>query len=302
MLRRFVLLVIMALFIAFPLYKKYLYSFIQKKFYQKCSLIDLDCARDLNKIDICNNDDLKELIKIISSFDKEIAQFDTFNEEKKLKTCKQIIENYIIDPYLVEKYLEDNNLLISAEFIKDKTMFMKIMQNIFYINYFKKHIGKSIIIDDEFAKSYYENNKIKEFNKKPFTKKLASIDARIIEMKKNDQDFSFYEALLLSDETATRMKEFNPYINNSIIAETLKKMKTKSYEIIAIENTQYMLYKIDETEGVWEEFSKIKDLVKKYIYNKSINKKMADIITETKNTCKMKVCESTLKKYINETT
>ena len=64
---------------------------------------------------------------------------------------------------LLEKYLEDNNLLINTDFIKDKKMFMNIMQNIFYINYFKKHIGKNIAITDEFAKSYYENNRFKEY-------------------------------------------------------------------------------------------------------------------------------------------
>lgn len=301
MIRRFFLLIIMALFITLPLYKKYLYSFIQKNFYPQCSLIDLNCIRDITRLDICNNDDLKELIKIISSFNQKIALIDTLNEEEKLKICKQVIENYIIDPYLVEKYLEDNNLLINADFIKEQKIFMNIMQNIFYINYFKRHIGKNISISDEFAKSYYENNRFKEFNKKPFVKKSASIDARIIEIKKDDQNYTQYETLLLSDDTSIRMAEFNPYIDNSIIGETLKKMNSKSYDIVTIEGTQYMLYKIDETEGLWEDYSKVKDSIKQYIYNKTINKQIENIITKTKNTCQIKVCESTLKKYIRET-
>lgn len=303
MLKKILLLAVMVVFLTIPWYKKYIYIYIQKYFSHKNCLIDLDCICDVKNLNICSDDDLRELVKVVSMYDPSLLQIDQYDDEKKISTCKQIIENYIIDPYIVEKYLEDNNLVISAEFIKDKEMFMKIMQNNFYINVFRKYISKEIFIDDDFARSYYEGNKFKEFNRKPFVKSPAFIDARIIEIKSDEKGYSEYELLLLDDKTSIPLNKFNPYRSDSVVASTLKKMKKKTYDVITLEdNKKYMLYKIDEIDGMWFDYDMVKNAVKKYLHEMLLNEKMVNIVNEIKDKCNIKVCQKKLTHYVKTNT
>jgi hypothetical protein len=301
--KKFFWFIIICCIVAFPWYKKYVRSYFYKYFPKRCSLIQFECTRDSGSIDLCAEEDLHEIIKIIGMYDPKVNAISKYSKDEQYVLYKKIIENYFIDPYIVQKYLEELQVTNEALFIKDKKMFMKIMENNFHINFFKRLISEQINIEDDFAKEYYYFNRVKLFNKKPFVEIPQSVNARIIEIKDSKEDALDYKVLLLDDSLSHRLYNFNPYQDDSKLSMVLRALPNGEYDIVLLDDGKtYMVYKIDSVDGVWFPYEKVKEHIKKYIHDSLINEKIISILEDMKQKCDIKINEKMLYEYIESKT
>lgn len=292
--------ILAAIFI--PWYKKYIPYFNREKCDQSKSLIDLKKLKNINNINICNYDDLKNLVKIVSSYDKNLKLINTLTFEQQFDIYKNIIDSYVIDAYAVEKYLQDNNIMRDNNFSKDKKIYLKIMENNFNIEFFKKCIAENIKIEDVFAEEYYNKYKLKEFTRYPFVKESPIINARIIKINDSKKDNQFYQDLLQKGtQDCVFLDNYNPYNNESILSVTLLNMKEGEFTILKLDNDQkFMLYKINEILPVWYSYNDVSQNVKSYLQEKLINEEASRIINQIKLNCDINVCDEKLSQYIKE--
>lgn len=295
------LLFLVAIFI--PWFKRYIPYFSAKNICdESASLIDIGQLKNLSNINICSYQDLKNLIKILSQYDKNLELIHLLAPEKQFDTYKNLIEDYIIDAFVVEKYLQDKNIVREAYFIKEKKLYLKIMENNFNVNFFKKYLSENLKVEDIFAEDYYNRNKLKEFTKHPFVKQAPSIQARVIKMNKGEVANKIYEdALLQGTKDCIKLENYNPYNNDDILSKTLLSMKNKEFVIIKLENNQkFMIYKINEVQPEWYDYKDISRNVKVYLQEKLVNDEALRIISQIKADYNIKVCDKNLSQYIKE--
>lgn len=295
------LLFLAAIFI--PWFKRYIPYFSVKNICdESASLIDIGQLKNLSNINICSYQDLKNLIKILSQYDKNLELIHLLAPEKQFDTYKNLIEDYIIDAFIVEKYLQDKNIVREAYFIKEKKLYLKIMENNFNVNFFKKYLSENLKVEDIFAEDYYNRNKLKEFTKHPFVKQAPSIQARVIKMNKGEVANKIYEdALLQGTKDCIKLENYNPYNNDDILSKTLLSMKNKEFVIIKLENNKkFMIYKINEVQPEWYDYKDISRNVKVYLQEKLVNDEALRIISQIKADYNIKVCDKNLSQYIKE--
>lgn len=295
------LLFLAAIFI--PWFKRYISYFSGKNICdESASLIDIGQLKNLSNMNICSYQDLKNLIKILSQYDKNLELIHLLAPEKQFDTYKNLIEDYIIDAFVVEKYLQDKNIVREPHFIKEKKLYLKIMENNFNVNFFKKYLSENLKVEDIFAEDYYNRNKLKEFTKHPFVKQAPSIQARVIKMNKGEVANKIYEdALLQGTKDCIKLENYNPYNNDGILSKTLLSMKNKEFVIIKLENNQkFMIYKINEVQPEWYDYKDISRNVKVYLQEKLVNDEALRIISQIKADYNIKVCDKNLNQYIKE--
>jgi hypothetical protein len=293
------LLFLAAIFI--PWYKRYIPHFFAKNICDESeSLIDIGQLKNISNMNICNYQDLKNLIKILSQYDKNLEFIHLLAPDRQFETYKNLIEDYIIDAYAVEKYLQDKNIVREADFMKEKKLYLKIMENNFNVNFFKKYLSENLKVEDVFAEDYYNRNKLKEFTKHPFVKQAPSIQARVIKMNKGEVPNKLYEnALLQGTKDCIKLDNYNPYNNADILSSSLLAMKNKEFFVITLENNQkFMLYKINELQPEWYEYKDISSNVKAYLQEKLVNDEASRIISQIKADYNIKVCDKNLTEYI----
>ena len=176
------------------------------------------------------------------------------------------------------------------------------MENNFNMTVFKKHVDDSIIIDDEIAEKYYQENKEIIFINHPFTKIAPGINANVIIMDNNKKNDKEYQSLLLKKEKCIPIENYNPrimQIEDDLLAEALLNMEVKTYKKITLKNNQkIMIYKISHEKGEWENYSEVANQVKTVLKKKLSEENCLKKINDLKENLGIKIAQKNLEKYI----
>ena len=299
--KKIILMLSIIIAIIVPWYIKYTPHFFKKS---KCnknnSLIQMN--DNLNKLNICNNEEFDVLLKILSQNSPDLRFIHLLSKEEQYKIYSQLLENYVIDAYAVKEYLNQKNIDLQEEFIKDRDLYLKIMENNFNMTMFQKNISDEIKIDDTLAKEYYEANKNILFASAPFTKIIPGINAHAIIIDNERKSDKEYEKMLLDKKNCIPIENYNPQImqaSNSLLSDALMSMKIKEYRKITLENGQkIMLYKLSENKGEWLAYDLISEKVKLVLKKKLIEDEYSKRILDLKNKFNIKVSQKNLEDYI----
>ncbi len=302
--KKFILILAIIIAVAIPWYIKYTPYFFKKN--SKCSkefsLIEMNA--NLNKLNICNNDEFNLLVKILSQHLPDLQFVHLLSKEEQYKIYSKLLENYVIDAYAVKEYLNQEGIDKKEEFIKDRDLYLKIMENNFNMNIFHKNILDSIQIDNGIAEKYYEENKQTVFASSPFAKISPGINANAMIIDNDKKDNKNYEVLLLDKKNCIPIENYNPKVNpigDKILSDSLIDMKIKEYRKITLTSGQkIMLYKISENQGEWHSYNEVSDKVKQILKKKLFEEESIKKIDEIKNKLKIKVSQKNLDEYIEE--
>lgn len=296
-----VLAIIMAIII--PWYIKYAPHFFKKsKCNKDTSLIEMN--GNLNTLNICGSEEFDSLIKILSQHLPDLQFIHLLSKEEQYKIYFKLLENYVIDAYIIKEYLKEEKIDKKENFIKDRDLYLKIMENNFNMSLFQKNIADLIKIDDVLAKKYYEENKDGVFANAPFTKITPGINANIIIMDDEKKSNKEYEKILLDRKNCIPIENYNPKamkIADTALSDALLTMKIKEYKKITLQSGQkIMLYKISDNQGEWLAYDAVADKVKSILRKKLIEEECSKKINELKNKFKIVVSQKNLDEYIEE--
>jgi hypothetical protein len=296
-----VLAIIVAIIV--PWYIKYMpYLFTKKRCNKDIALIKMN--ENLNKLNICNNEEFELLIKILSNHMPDLQFINLLSKNEQYAIYEKLLNNYVIDAYAVTEYLHKEKIDQKEDFIKDKELYLKIMENNFNMGVFQKHIANTIVIDDVYAEKYYNENKETLFAQAPFVKVAPGIQANIVIMDNDKKTNKEYEKILLDKKQCIPIENYNPKImkiEDSNLASALLEMKNKEYKIVTLKNNQkIMIYKIAEAIGEWYDFIDVKDKIKSALKKKTIEEEALKNIAEIKNKLEISVAKKNLEDYIDE--
>lgn len=300
--KKIVLLLGIILAIGVPWYINYVSYFFKKNKCNKDNAL-IEMNDDLNELNICNNKEFDLLIEILSQHLPDLKFIHLLSQEEQQKIYSKLLENYVIDAYVVKEYLNRNCINNSEEFIKGLDLYLKIMENNFNMNVFQKNIAESIKIDTDFAKKYYEDNKNTIFSNSPFTKIAPGINANAVVIDDDSKNNKIYEQMLLEKKNCIPIENYNPQltpIGDSSLSDALINMKIKEYRKITMQNGQkIMLYKISDNKGDWFSYEEVADKVKIILKKKLIEDECMKKITDLKRKLKIKISQKNLNKYID---
>lgn len=301
--KKLLLILSIILAIIIPWYMKYSADFFKKnRCIKNFCLVEMN--GNLNELNICTNDEFDLLIKILSQHLPDLQFVHLLSKEEQYKIYTKLLENYVIDAYLVKEYLNEKFIDKNSIIVKDRNLYLKIMENNFNMSIFQKDIYNSIELNDEFAEKYYNENKSILFATAPFTKELPGINANavIIDNEKiNDKE---YEKMLLNNKNCIPIKNFNPHsmqMNDTVLSDALLNMKIKEYKKIVLKNGQkIMLYKISEKQGEWLSYEQNSEKIKSIIKKKMAEEESIKKINELRSKFKIQISQKNLNDYIEE--
>jgi hypothetical protein len=300
--KKLVLLLGIILAIGIPWYINYVpYFFKKSKCNKENSLIEGN--ENLNELNICSNKEFDLLVEILSQHLPDLKFIHLLSKEEQEKVYYKLLENYVIDAYVVKEYLNRANINKEEEFIKGLSLYLKIMENNFNMNIFQKNIADSIKVDNEIAKKYYEDNKNSIFANNPFTKIAPGITANAVIIDDPTKSSKVYEKMLLDKKNCIPIENYNPQLmrmSDSALADALADMKIKEYRKITLQNGQVvMVYKILENQGEWHPYEVVADKVKAVLKKKLIEDETNKRISELKSQLKINISKKNLSEYID---
>jgi hypothetical protein len=299
--KKLLLMIAIIFAIIVPWYINYSSYFFKKT---KCdrnnSLIEMN--KNLNELNVCSNQELDLLIKILAEQSPNLQSINLLPKEDQYKIYADLLENYVIDPYVVKEYLTRSKINEDREFYENLNLYIKIMENNFYMNIFKKEIADTIIINDEKAKKYYEDNKNTLFANYPFTKIAPGINANAIIIDDEKISKKNYEKMLLDKKNCIPIENYNPKLvslNDAALSQALINMKIKEYKTVILQNgKKIMLYKLSDNQGEWLPYEMVSDKVRLVMKKKLIEEKSLEEINKLKLELKIKISDKNLGDYI----
>jgi hypothetical protein len=257
----------------------YYHCYLEKK-------IDLPLIhffKNEKKKEFCDKRYLEFVITVLSKYDSSLANIKEKNKREREEIYTKIILDYIVHPsFLKDFLLSSTSVSEKNELEREKNIFLSIMENNFYVTYLKKKIKKSIYFEDNFCEKYFNENKEKFFNTRPFLKGEAGYLVKVIPVDSLDDNQSISQDL--KDDVKKKDTIFislqSEILFEKDIALLLSAMTDDSYQKYVFKNNTFLVYKIKKKEKEWEDFDNIKEFVRSFLVKNEIEKKINDILKE----------------------
>ncbi len=260
---------------------------------------------DPHKLSVCNLEEFDRLLVLLEHHVTELKFVHLLPEAEQYKIYKKLLREYVVIPYLVREFLKEKHIIDDYDFIKNKELYLRIMENNFNINAFQDYIAKDIFITDQEAKEYYLSNQKTRFNIFPFVKEVGGISAKLVAVVNEKKSLSEYE-LLFNEKNNEKNEVFvvegffpendDPGINKQLKI-ALVDMKVGEIRTISLDNRNFVIKKTANRQGIWNDFEAVKEKVKFILKKDRADEVSNKIILDLEEKCKVEICDKGLTEY-----
>lgn len=259
-------------------------------------------ASDVQKLSVCSVDEFDRLLSLLERHISDLKFVRLLPSLEQYKMYKKLLKDYVVVPYVVSEILKEKKIAEDTSFIKDKELYLRIMENNFNINAFRDHVAKDIAVTDEMAKDYYTKHQKKKFNVEPFVKEVGGISAQIIPVTDEKKALPEYEMLFKTAKDIFSIDGLFIDDNHVEISQELRgalgSMKLGEVRIILIEGKKFAIKKTADRPGIWNDFDVVGERVKQILKNDLIDEKMHQIIVAFEEKLKIEICDKGLTAYL----
>lgn len=256
---------------------------------------------DPHKLSVCNLEEFDRLLVLLEHHVAELKFIRLLPAIEQYKIYKKLLREYVVIPYLVREFLKEKHITDDYDFIKNKELYLRIMENNFNINTFQDYIAKDIFITDQEAKEYYLSNQKRRFNVLPFVKEVGGISAKLVAVVNEKKSLREYELLFNEKNEVFMIEGFFPENDDPGISKELKialvDMKVGEIRIVSLDNKNFVIKKTADRQGVWNDFEAVKEKVKFILKKDRADEVSNKIISDLEEKCKVEICDKGLTEY-----
>ncbi len=243
-------------------------------------------AEAKNKKVIATVDDFKNILQVLEKSEPGMQFIASLPEAEQVKIYRSIINDYLITTYLIKEYMRETGADTTEEFKNEYEQFINAMSGTFYTGLFQRKINESIIINENEARSYYENARfeVSEFMQLPFAVQIPGIEARAVRIE-TGKEASDYATRLKNNKDVMSLGHVNRAVRgmSQRIIDALDSMKNGDVRRVELENgVSFALYRVIEHVGKWAKFEDVESQVKQVMRMKILEQRGQSILTELK--------------------
>ena len=261
---------------------------------------------DPQKLSVCNLEEFDRLLVLLEHHVAELKFIRLLPAVEQYKIYKKLLREYVVIPYLVGEFLKEKHIVDDYEFIKNKELYLRIMENNFNINAFQDYLAKDILITDEEARAYYLRNQKTKFNVLPFVKEVGGISAKLVAVVNEKKSLKEYEHLFNEKNEVFSIEGFFPENDDAGMSKDLKialvGMKVGEIRIVSLDDKNFAIKKTADCQGAWNDFEIVKEKVKFILKKDRLDEVSNKIISDLEEKCKVEICDKGLTEYYKNKT